>query len=70
MDRQLILNSYIQAIIKDTDKLRENYPNAMAREIIEMEKGYRFCTTKSVEWLENFLKIIEAATTQLEAAGS
>jgi len=59
MDINKLLRDYIQEMSEKTDKLREQYPKAMSGDIIQMEKGYRFCTTETVKWLETLLKVID-----------
>jgi hypothetical protein len=56
------MKEYVQYVSDRTDELREHYPKAMATEIIQMEKGYRYCTTKSLEWLEQMFKNLETYT--------
>ena len=71
MDKNKILKEYIQYISEQTDSLREHYPKAMSPEIIQMEKGYRFCTTKSVKWIEKILDTINIVEdTPMSAATS
>ncbi len=63
MDKQKILNTYMTTIYREMDELRDNFPKSMSKEIIEMEKGFRFCAQKTSEWLEQFLNIMESQTT-------
>ena len=62
MDKNKLLINYMSKMLANMDKLKENYPKAMAAEIIQMEKGFRFCATESAKWLEDVLDIIDVET--------
>ena len=68
MDKSKLLNEYMKKIYNDMDKIREVYPKAMSIEIIQMEKGYRLCATKSAEWIEQMLNIIDVSTDVIQGA--
>lgn len=59
MDKNKILRTYIEKMDKDIDSLREEYPKARAEAILDMEKGFRYCGRKTVEWIDIILTMVE-----------
>ena len=62
MNKDKLLTDYMKQIYASMDKIREHYPKAMSKEIIDMEKGYRLCITDSSKWIEEVLNLMELKT--------
>lgn len=66
MDKNAILNTYINSVYAKMDNLREEFPKAMSADIIQMEKGFRYCAQESSKFIEELLTVIESAEVEYE----
>jgi len=67
MDKEALLKTYMTLMYGKMDSLRQVFPSAMSPEIIQMERGFRYCAQESSKWIEELLDVISSAEVEYEA---
>lgn len=70
MDKSKILRDYVGKMYMIMDELRQVYPKSRATEVLEMEKGYKYCVQKSATYIEELLDVVESCNNTVSSQSS